>query len=115
MRLAASLLTMMAGRVFLISPPNEGSNATHHISPRRGSARSPFFIRDVPHQPLTPLPGLSLALLISRHRSVAFLQPFAYHVGTRQVVQEAADVGRPTTLHNPRKTASSTVMVSFLR
>src|SRR5579863_10091121 len=33
---AALLLRMTAGRVFWISPPTEGSNATHQTSPLRG-------------------------------------------------------------------------------
>ena len=42
-RLAALLLTIIAGRVFLISPPREGSNETHQTSPLRGSIADQSF------------------------------------------------------------------------
>src|SRR4030066_1325548 len=57
--LAASLLTMTAGRTLWISPPMDGLKLTHHISPR--------FIFYVLDQSLRPLQSLLFAFFILRH------------------------------------------------
>src|ERR1700674_3542579 len=83
---------MIAGRVFLISPPIEGSKATHQTSPRRGAAVSPWLIRDVSDQPLAPFQRFRFPPLVRRHRAVALLQTSMHDVRAGKIVQEAADV-----------------------
>jgi len=55
-----SLLTMTAGWVLRISPPIDGSNATHQTSPRCGGLSG--LIGDIPGQAFDPLRGIALAL-----------------------------------------------------
>src|SRR5208282_3526150 len=88
---------MIAGRVFLISPPVEGSKTTHHTSPRRGAGVSPWLIRDVPDQSLAPFQRFGFPLLVSRHRAVALLQTSLHDVRPGEIVQEATDI--PPTNH----------------
>src|SRR5205807_8896086 len=92
-RFARSLLTTTAGRVFRISPPNEGSNATHHTSPRCGGLSG--LIGDVRGQVFDPFRSFALALLVGGHRLVAFGQISLQHVRTREIVQKAADPAPP--------------------
>ena len=74
------MLTMTAGRRFLISPPSEGSKLTHHISPR--------FIGDIPHRRLGPLGAVGLAGLVQCHLPVRGREIFADSTSVR------ADEGR---------------------
>src|SRR6266851_4301921 len=67
----------MTGRVFLASPPIDGSNATHHASPRRGSFSSPGLIGDITDQPFAPLSRFALALFVRRHLFHLFHHPAA--------------------------------------
>jgi hypothetical protein len=60
------LLTISAGRVLRISPPREGSKATHHTSQRR---RSPRLVGDIADQVLDPLGGRAFTLLVGGHRA----------------------------------------------
>src|ERR1700690_1845256 len=88
-RFAGSLLTMTAGRFFLISPPTAGSKLTHHTSPR--------FTTDIADRPLRPLKGLGLALFVSRHLPVCSIQVVALHMGPDQALDEATN--SPPTNH----------------
>src|SRR5271169_2256039 len=60
---------MIAGLVLRISPPIEGSKATHHTSPRRGG----------------------LSGLIGGHRPIAFDDFPRDDVRPREIIEEAAD------------------------
>src|SRR5882672_1893261 len=92
-RFARSLLTTTAGLVLRISPPREGSNATHHTSPRSGGLSG--LIGDVPGQVFNPFGGFALAFLVGGHRPVAFGQVALQYVRTGEVVQKAADPAPP--------------------
>src|SRR5215212_5871968 len=91
-RLAASLLTMIAGRVLRISPPRLGSKATHQTSPRRGG--SALAIRHVPDQGFGPFLGFGLAHAVGGHRLIAIEQSARGDQRPGQVVDEAADAPR---------------------
>ncbi len=52
-------LTTTAGRVLRISPPTDGSNETHPISP--------LLIGCIPDQPFTPLLSFIFMLLVTSH------------------------------------------------
>src|ERR1700733_10116127 len=69
--LAALLLTTMAGRVFLASPPTEGSNAIHQTSPRRGSAAIAY---RVGQKIVDPCRCFRFLLGIGRHLAIACQQ-----------------------------------------
>src|SRR5579863_152270 len=64
-RFAPLLLTISAGRVFWISPPTDGSNATHQTSPLRGC---------IADQPFAPLFCLCLLLGVACHLAIALQQ-----------------------------------------
>src|SRR6266404_5813061 len=67
-RFETSLLTTLAGLVLRISPPIEGSKATHQTSPRCGCLSG--LIGDIAGQVFDPFRGLALARLIGSHRPV---------------------------------------------
>src|SRR5579872_163891 len=58
---APLLLTTIAGRVFWISPPNDGSKATHQTSPLRGC---------IADQALAPLFSFLFMLNVVRHLAI---------------------------------------------
>src|SRR3954466_3721342 len=80
--LAASLLTMTAGRVLRISLPIEGSNSTHQTSPR--------FIAHISGQRIAPFGSFRLAGLIFSHGLVAVIQCGFDDMGPNQVFDELA-------------------------
>ena len=82
-----SLLTMTAGRVFLISEPMDGSKFTHQISPR--------FMVDVAHKIFRPIQGVALAALILAHGSVALSNGRIDNVGTGKAVQKMTNPSCP--------------------
>src|SRR3970040_241504 len=71
---AASLLTMTAGRSFLISPAMDGPKLTHQTSPR--------FIGPGPDGGLGPFGPLALPPPIFGHLTVGRYQFFSQNVGT---------------------------------
>src|SRR5262245_9859622 len=79
----------MAGRVFRISPSTDGSNATHHTSPRLGQLAG--LIRDIPDKSLAPFQRLALSLLIRRHGPIARLKILIGDMWAREVIEEPAD------------------------
>src|SRR3972149_713352 len=85
--LEASLLTMTAGRVFLISPPTAGPKRTHHTSPR--------IILHLAESPFRPLQRLGFAAFLFGQFAVGRFELAANHVGPRQFFQEAADPPAP--------------------
>src|SRR5690349_10366017 len=96
---------MTAGLVLRISPPIDGSNATHHTSPRRGVLSGfihPEIIGDVAGEIFGPLGGFALTLLVGRHRAIAFRQIACGDVRTREIVQKPADTSPPDDAVQPR-------------
>ncbi len=103
-RLATSLLTMTAGLVLRISPPIDGSTATHQTSPRRGVLSGfirPGVIGYIAGKLFDPLCCLALALLVGRHGAIAFHQIASGDVRAREIVQHPLIRRRPTTLCRP--------------
>src|SRR6267143_5140250 len=86
---ATSLLTITAGLVLRISPPIEGSKATHHTSPRRGGLSG--LIGNIAGQVLHPLRGFALTFFVGGHRPIAFYDLLRDHVRPRKIVEESAD------------------------
>src|ERR1044071_1611834 len=89
---------MTAGLVLRISPPIDWSNATHQTSPRRGVLSGftrPWFIGYVAGEIFDPFGRLALALLLGRHRTIAFRQIASGHMRAREIVQKAADPPPP--------------------
>src|SRR5271165_5741621 len=80
---------MTAGLVLQISPPIEGSKATHHTSPRRGGLSG--LIGDVAGQVLYPFRGFVFALFVGGHRPIAFDDFPRDNVRPRKVIEESAD------------------------
>src|SRR5207253_7075230 len=81
--LAASLLTMTAGRSLRTSPPTAGSKLTHQTLPR--------FIGHVPHGGLGPFQRLGLACLLLGHLLVRAFEVRANDIGAHQRLDELAD------------------------
>jgi hypothetical protein len=78
--LASSLLRTVVGRVLRTSPPTEGSNATHHTSPRWGGARSANPTRlvcDISDRAFRPCHRLALTRLIGCHGGITRAQILA--------------------------------------
>src|SRR5437764_12890821 len=71
--LAASLLTMTAGRSLRTSPPTAGSKLTHQTSAR--------FIGHISHDGFGPREGLRFARLVRGHLPVSGLQVRANDIG----------------------------------
>src|SRR5437764_6101663 len=81
--LAASLLTITAGRSLRTSPPTAGSKFTHQTSAR--------FIGHVPDGALGPLQGFGFAGLVSRQFPVSRIEVFGEDVRAHQRLDEAAN------------------------
>src|SRR5437660_7966887 len=90
---------MTAGLVLRISPPIEGSKATHHTSPRRGGLSG--LIGNVAGQVLYPLRRCALALLVGGHRPIAFYNLPRDHVRPREIIEETADPPPPDNAVQP--------------
>jgi len=88
---------MIAGLVLRISPPTDGSKATHHTSPQRGG-----------------LSGLALLLLVGGHCPIVFDDLLRDHVRPRKIIEESADTPPADDAVRPLIDVSSMVMVSFL-
>src|SRR5713226_8367528 len=88
-RFETSLLTTIAGLVLRISPPIDGSKATHQTSPRCGGLSG--LIGNVAGQVFDPLLGFPLVLLVFCHRPVAGGTITLQHVRAGKIVQKAAD------------------------
>src|SRR6266851_2644747 len=88
-RFETSLLTTIAGLVLRISPPIEGSKATHQTSPRCGGLSG--LIGDIAGQAFDPLRGLAFARFIGGHRPIALDDIARQDVWPREIVQESAD------------------------
>jgi oligopeptide/dipeptide ABC transporter ATP-binding protein len=80
--LAASLLTITAGLVFLISVPTDGSNSTHQTSPR--------FTVHVVGQCVAQSLCLFLTGCIDCHGTVAVIEGGTQDVRTQQILNELA-------------------------
>src|SRR3990170_3619843 len=84
---AASLLTMMTGRLLRISPPMEGSKSTHQTSP--------LFMGAVPEGCLGPFQRLFLPGLVLRHSGVFRFQVRSHDMWTHQLFDKFADLTGP--------------------
>src|SRR4030042_7141904 len=78
----ASLLTITAGRFFLISPPTEGSKLTHQTSP--------LFMRYVLESCLGPIQGFCFSLFVLCHLGVCQFEILTNYVRANQCFNKFA-------------------------